>query len=210
MQIAIIGSGNVGRALARAAARAGHDVTLTAAHPEHARSAAQEIGASAADSNLAAVEGAELVVLAVNAGSVAAVLDEIGRRLEGRVLVDVTNPMTADAYGPALEGGSGAELIQSLVPEALVVKAFNTVLASRMANPVVDGIQLDGFYASDHESAKAAVVKLVEAVGLRPLDAGGLIMARTLEAMALLNISLNIRNGWSWQTAWKLLGPTTG
>jgi predicted dinucleotide-binding enzyme len=57
----------------------------------------------------------------------------------------------------------------------------------------VDGIQLDGFYASDHENAKPAVVELV---------------ARTLEAMALMNMSLQMRNGWSWQTGWKLLGPT--
>jgi 8-hydroxy-5-deazaflavin:NADPH oxidoreductase len=209
MEIAIIGSGKVGSALARAAVRAGHGATLTAADPEHARSVAQEIGARAADSNRAAVDGAEVVVLAVNASAVVSVLDEIVRELDGKVLVDVTNPSTPDAYGPALEGDSGAELIQSLAPRALVAKAFNTVFAVRLAEPVVDGIQLDGFYASDHEEAKAAVAGLVEAVGLRPIDAGGLIMARTLEAMALLNVSLQLRSGWPWQTGWKLLGPTS-
>ena len=208
MQIAIIGSGKAGQALARAAVRAGHGVILTAAHPEHASSVAQEIGARAAESNRAAVEGADLVVLAVPPSAVAAVLDEIAKHVEGKVLVDVTNPMTQDAYGPALEGGSGAELIQSLTPDARVVKAFNTVFASQLANPVVDGIQLDGFYASDHEEAKTAVVEMVQAVGLRPIDAGALIMARTLEAMAILNITLKIRNSWPSQTAWKLLGPT--
>jgi NADPH-dependent F420 reductase len=210
MDIAIIGSGNIGRVLARAAVRAGHSVVLTAAHAENARAAAEEIGARAADSNRAAVQAAEAVVLAVPPSSVAAVFDEIFKFLEGKVIVDVTNPMTPDAYGPSLEGGSGAELIQSLAPDAFVVKAFNTVLAGPLANPVIDGIQLDGLYASDHDQAKAFALDLVQAVGLRPIDAGALIMARTLEAMALLNISLQIRNNWSWQTAWKLLGPTGG
>ena len=95
-----------------------------------------------------------------------------------------------------------------VAPDAFVVKAFNTLFASLLANPVIDGIQLDGLYASDHDQAKAAALELVQAVGLRPIDAGALIMARTLEAMMLLNISLQIRNGWSWQNAWKFLGPT--
>jgi NADPH-dependent F420 reductase len=208
MDIAIIGTGNVGRALASAAVRADHNVVLSAAHPESARTVAEEIGARAADSNRAAVESAEVVVLAVPAPSVAPVFDEVFKFLEGKIIVDVTNPMTPDAYGPALEGGSGAELIQSLAPDAFVVKAFNTLFASLLANPVIDGIQLDGLYASDHDQAKAAALELVQAVGLRPIDAGALIMARTLEAMMLLNISLQVRNGWSWQNAWKLLGPT--
>jgi hypothetical protein len=208
MDIAIIGTGNVGRVLASAAVRADHNVVLSAAHPESARTVAEEIGARAADSNRAAVESAEVVVLAVPAPSVAPVFDEVFKFLEGKIIVDVTNPMTPDAYGPALEGGSGAELIQSLAPDAFVVKAFNTLFASLLANPVIDGIQLDGLYASDHDQAKAAALELVQAVGLRPIDAGALIMARTLEAMMLLNISLQVRNGWSWQNAWKFLGPT--
>ena len=208
MDIAIIGTGNVGRVLASAAVRADHNVVLSAAHPESARTVAEEIGARAAGSNRAAVESAEVVVLAVPAPSVAPVFDEVFKFLEGKIIVDVTNPMTPDAYGPALEGGSGAELIQSLAPDAFVVKAFNTLFASLLANPVIDGIQLDGLYASDHDQAKAAALELVQAVGLRPIDAGALIMARTLEAMMLLNISLQIRNGWSWQNAWKFLGPT--
>ena len=208
MDIAIIGTGNVGRVLASAAVRADHNVVLSAAHPESARTVAEEIGARAAGSNRAAVESAEVVVLAVPAPSVSPVFDEVFKFLEGKIIVDVTNPMTPDAYGPALEGGSGAELIQSLAPDAFVVKAFNTLFASLLANPVIDGIQLDGLYASDHDQAKAAALELVQAVGLRPIDAGALIMARTLEAMMLLNISLQVRNGWSWQNAWKFLGPT--
>jgi NADPH-dependent F420 reductase len=207
MDIAIIGSGNVGKALAAAAVRNGHNVTLSAANPAHARAAAESIGARAAESNLEAVEGAELVVLAVYSTVVVHVLDEIIDALAGKILVDPTNPMTDDAYGPALEGDSGAEFIQKYVPEARVVKAFNTVFAGLLANPVIDGIQLDGFVAADEEAAKKTVLQLVQSFGLRPIDAGQLTMARALEAMSLLNIQLQIRNGWPWGTAWKLLGP---
>jgi predicted dinucleotide-binding enzyme len=45
-------------------------------------------------------------------------------------------------------------------------------------------------------------------MGYRPVDAGGLAMSRALEGLGLLNIALNMRHGWPWQSAWKLLGPT--
>jgi hypothetical protein len=91
-----------------------------------------------------------------------------------------------------------------------VVKALNTVFASRQGEPVVDGIQLDGFVAGDDPRAKGAVLELVQSIGLRPIDAGPLTMARTLEHLALLNIRLNAVNGWTWQSGWKLVGPTGG
>lgn len=93
-------------------------------------------------------------------------------------------------------------------PELTVVKAFNPILAGRLNDPVVDGIPLDGFYAGDDEAAKATVAELLRAMGFRPMDAGVLLAARALERMAFLNISFNVRNGWSWQSGWKLLGPT--
>jgi predicted dinucleotide-binding enzyme len=56
--------------------------------------------------------------------------------------------------------------------------------------------------------AAATVAQLLTSLGFRPVDAGGLRMARSLEELAFLNITLNVRNGWSWQSAWKLAGPT--
>jgi predicted dinucleotide-binding enzyme len=96
-----------------------------------------------------------------------------------------------------------------LAPGVRVVKAFNTVFASRLNDPVVDGIALDGFYAGDDPAAKAAVAELLAAMGFHPIDTGELLTARTLELMAFLNITLNARNGWPWQSGWKLLGPTS-
>lgn len=208
MDIAIIGSGNVGKALATSLVRAGHDITITAADVEHAAGAADEVGARSAKSNREAAEGAEAVILAVPYPAVKEVLGEIGNALVGKILIDVTNRMDPDDPTATLDGTSASEQIQSKVPQALVIKAFNTVFAANQANPTVEGTELDGFVAGDDEKAKRAVLELVKSIGLRPIDAGPLAMARALEAMGLLNISLNARNNWSWQSGWKLVGPS--
>ena len=207
MNIAIIGAGNVGRALASAAIRAGHAVSVSSAHHDSALQVAAESGARAAASNRAAAEGAELIVLAVPYGSVADVLDEVSASLAGKILVDATNPLTPDFSGLAVEGSSGAEEIQARVPRARVVKAFNSQLAARQIDPQVAGLQVDGYVASDDEEAKQTVLGLVREMGYHPVDAGQLRMARALEAMAFLNISLQMRHKWSWQAGWKLVGP---
>ena len=208
MDIAIIGAGNVGKALATSALRAGHRVSMSSASGDSARAAAEATGARAAESNRAAVEGADLVVLAVPYTAVDAVLASVGDAVAGKIVVDATNPLKPDYSGLATNGVSGAEEIQGKAPGARVVKAFNTALASRQADPAVAaGLRVDGFVAGDDEDAKATVLRLVEAIGFNPVDAGGLAMARYLEGMAWLNISLQMRNGWSWQASWKLVGP---
>jgi len=208
MRIAIIGAGAVGSGLARAFHAAGHAVVLSARHPDHAAKVAQEVGAEAAASNREAATGADLIVLAVPSTAIADVADELDGVVEGKVVVDPTNPMAPDLSGLLPAEGSVAEEIPLLMRGAVVVKAFNTVLGPRLTDPVVDGIPLDGFYAGDDDAAKATVAQLLAALGFRPVDARPLAMARTLEHMGLLNVRLNARFGWPRQSGWKLLGPT--
>ena len=208
MRIAIIGAGAVGSALARAFDADGHSVVLTGRHPDRAAKVAAEIGAEAVEDKRQAVTGADVVVLAVPSTAIAGLCDRIRGAAVGKIVLDPTNPFLPDLSGLLPADTSVAEEITVLLPDTVVVKAFNTVLGLRLADPVVDGIRLDGFYAGDDESAKETVAGLVAAVGLRPLDAGPLAMARTLEHMGLLNVSLNARFGWPWQSGWKLLGPT--
>jgi 8-hydroxy-5-deazaflavin:NADPH oxidoreductase len=209
MDIAIIGAGNVGKAITGSASRAGHAVTLSSSSGDSAIAAAQEFGARAAASNREAVEGAQVVVLAVPYTAVEQVLGEVGDQLAGKVVVDATNPLKPDYSGLAFDGGtSGAEEIQRAVPQARVVKAFNTAFAARQADPnVAGGLRVDGYAASDDQEAKDQVLGLLADIGFNPVDAGGLQMARYLEGMAWLNISLQMKNGWSWQASWKLVGP---
>ena len=201
----MIGAGTVGRALTSSMVRAGHSVWVSDVDAETAKATADATGATAASSNGTAVDAAQVVVLAVYFDAIGPVLQELGGAVDGKTLVDVTNRMDPQQ----LDGTSNAEAIAALAPAAHVVKAFNTALAARQADPVVDGVQLDGFVAGEDGAAKQAVLDLVASTGFRPIDAGGLIMARALEAMAMLNIRLNLSNGWPWQDGWKLVGPTS-
>lgn len=205
MQIAIIGAGNVGRALATSLTRAGHQVTVAALHAERAREAATASGASAAKSATEAASGADLVVLAVPSTALDAVASELAPSVDGKVVVDVSNRPTPSGDGPST---SIAEELQTKLPNARVVKAFNTAFASRMAQPTVAGVSPDGFVAADDASAKQSVLDVVESLGFRPVDAGSLVAARTLEGMAWLNIQRNLAGG-TWQDAWVLVGPET-
>jgi 8-hydroxy-5-deazaflavin:NADPH oxidoreductase len=208
MEIAIIGTGNFGSALARACVAAGHTVVLSARHPEHAQKVAAETGARAADHPRAAVRTADLVVLAVPATATAPVVEDLDEDLAGRAVVDPTNPMNLPPEELLRASGPITDALRVLAPEARFVKAFNTVFASRLTDPVVDGLPLDGFYAGDDEPAKEMVAGLLADLGFRPLDAGPLAAARTLELMAFLNITLNASHGWPWRSGWKLVGST--
>jgi 8-hydroxy-5-deazaflavin:NADPH oxidoreductase len=201
MKVAIIGAGNVGKALATSIIRAGHDVTIAAQHSENASAAADEIGATPADSNATAVVGADVVILAVPYTAEETVADEIRDQVAGKPVIDVSNPLTPDYADLATNGSSAAEELQKRLPDANVVKAFNTIFAANQASPSRD---IDGFVAADDGAAKQQVISLVESIGFTPLDVGPLSSARHLEGMAFINIGLNAANGWGWTSAWHL------
>ena len=201
MKVAIIGAGNVGKALATSITRAGHEVTLSASSPESAQEAAAQVGAQSAATNTDAVRDAEVVILAVPfVGAGQEVAAEIRDAVDGKTIVDVTNPLKPDYSGLATDT-SAADEFQKLLPAASVVKAFNTIFASNQANP---STEIDGFVAGDDDKAKQRVISLVQSVGFAPVDVGPLSAARHLEGMAFINIGLNAANGWSWTSAWRL------
>jgi 8-hydroxy-5-deazaflavin:NADPH oxidoreductase len=207
MDIAIIGAGNVGKALAKSSLKAGHKVTLSASRAEHAAEAAKATGAQAASSNEEAVKDAELVIVAVPYENLGDVFRGLGSSVDGKIVVDATNHANVQNPGEVLGGISNAEEIQRRHPNVKVVKALNYAFASRMAEPSVNGVPLDGFVAGDDQAAKDKVLELVKSIGFRPIDAGPLVMARVFEGMGLLIIMLQIRHNWPWQNGWKLVGP---
>ena len=211
MKVAIIGAGNVGTALARSIGRAGHEVLITSRDPKDAAQAAASSGARVVSTSAGAVEEAEVIIPAVGIDDMADVAQEIARPAAGKPVVDVTNRISFGAAGPEIDTtSSNAETIAVLLPDSSVVKAFNTVFASHQDDPMADGMQLDGYVAGDDPSAKAKVLELVQAIGLRPIDVGPLVRARQLEALAFLNMALNIVNQGTWQSGWKLVGaPAT-
>jgi predicted dinucleotide-binding enzyme len=208
MRIAVLGAGNVGGSFGRAAVAAGHDVVLAAAHPEKAQAVAAEIGAQAAATNVEAVQGAQVVVLAVPGTEAADVTAEIAPALTGAVVVDATNPLNATFDGLAIEGISGTAAVQQAAGSTPVVKAFNTVFAGRYADPVEDGAPLKVLVAGDDAAARATVSQLASSLGFAPVEVPSLRFARSLEEIAFLNIALNAGNGWVWQSHFQLVGPT--
>lgn len=205
MRVAMIGSGSVGKALGRRLVQAGHAVTFTAAHAENASAAAAELGAESASTNAEAARDAEVVILAMPFSAGKVVAREIGPEVAGKVIIDVTNSARSAVLELAPDAESAAEAIAGWLPDAHVVKAFNSAFAGRMADPVEDGRPLDGFVAGDDEAAKAAAMAIVSDVGFTPVDCGPLANAAALEGMAMLNIWLNANHGWSWSSVWRLV-----
>jgi 8-hydroxy-5-deazaflavin:NADPH oxidoreductase len=197
--ISIIGSGTMATAVAGRIANAGHTVEVVNRDAAKAQELASKLAAGAVTGTYGAAPAGDIVILAVPYGSVAAVVADFGDALDGKVIIDLANPVNADMTGlvtPA--GSSGAQETAKRLPAgAHVVKAFNTIFGHVLAK----GGRLDAFIAADDAEAKARVSTFLESLGLRPLDVGGLNMAQTLEALGLMMIGLAKNGAGSWNIA---------
>ncbi|WP_211265166.1 NADPH-dependent F420 reductase [Actinacidiphila oryziradicis] len=119
-------------------------------------------------------------------------VSEYGDALRGKIIIDITNPVTPDFKGLVTpDGSSGAQEIAKAAPAgAHVVKAFNTLFSNVLAAGPAEGRPLDVFIAGDDPQAKARVSAFIESLRLRPMDTGQLPMARTLENAGLLELGL--------------------
>jgi 8-hydroxy-5-deazaflavin:NADPH oxidoreductase len=194
MRIAIIGMGNVGGALGGRWAAAGHEVVFGARDPKDAKTIAEAKAAKAGVASVADAAGkGEVVVLAVPWKAVPDALASAGD-LKGKVVLDCTNPLTADLSG--LELGtttSAGEEVARRAPGAQVVKIFNTTGAGNMANPDYGGPKPTMLYAGDDAGAKGVAARLASDIGFDPVDVGPLRAARLLEPFALTWITLAIQ-----------------
>lgn len=209
MKVAIIGTGNVGQALARSLAGAHHEVVIAGRDAAKAATTATALGVGSAADARAAAADAEVVILAVPfASSGEAVAREIGPVVGGTVVVDATNPLLPDYSGLATAGGpSAAEQFAAWLPDARVVKAFNTLFASNQGASADPDTRLDGLFATDDEDARDVASALLASIGLRPVHVGPLARARELEALAWLNISMQLVHGGDWRTSIVLVDP---
>ncbi|OCJ04500.1 NADPH-dependent F420 reductase [Rhizobium sp. AC27/96] len=205
MKIAVIGTGNMGAGLARLLAGTGSDVVIGHRDPAKAAAFAAELGANVEAGGIAAaVKLADIVILALPYGAVADALREAGN-LKGKILVDISNPITADFRGLVVgHSTSAAEEIQALAPDAIVVKAFNTIFATLLPVEARKGKVLQVFVAGDDEKAKAAVSSLVQSIGFESVDAGPLTNARFIEPIGEMNIHFGffLGKGPSVAPAW--------
>jgi hypothetical protein len=180
--VSIIGTGNMGSVLSGLVTKGGNTV--------------EQFDTSTTDRPVTG----DVVVLAVPYPAVRQVLAERGEQLAGKVVVDITNPLdftTFDRLTVPADSSATAEIAAAL-PSSRVLKAFNTTFAATLASGKVGGETTTVLIAGDDADAKALLVGIVSAAGLRAIDAGGLTRARELEALGLLQITLAASEKIAW------------
>ena len=190
--ISIIGSGSMAAAIGGLAAKAGHTVEVMSRNVAKALALAEQVGAGATTGMFGAAPAGDIVILAVPYFAVLDVVKQYGEELAGKLLVDITNPVAADhtSFVTPADSFGAQEIARAAPADAKVVKAFNTQFSHVLAASPVVGHPLDVFLAGDDTQAKACVSAFVESLGLRPMDTGQLLMARTLEYVCLLSLGL--------------------
>jgi 8-hydroxy-5-deazaflavin:NADPH oxidoreductase len=201
VKIGILGSGVVGKALARGYARHGHEARIGTRQ--------SDVDGLPVGSPSEVVADADLVVLAVQGAVAVDLVSGLTAELDGKVLVDATNPLDFSSGAPALFVGttdSLGEQVQRAVPGARVVKAYNTVGNTLMIDPQLPGGPPTMFVAGDDDAAKETVTELLRATGWDVVDLGGIQASRWLEALCMTWVAYGAKNG-TWDHAFRLLRP---
>ncbi|GAA6154040.1 NADPH-dependent F420 reductase [Pseudoteredinibacter isoporae] len=196
--ISIYGFGSVGQKLAKLFSDAGRTVIICSKDGSSGREEYQTASFA---------EGAKLadaVALAIPFTAAQELLIKHADELTGTTIIECTNPLNED-WSPLLlgENTSGAEEIANALPNAKVVKAFNTIFADVMPKERHDraGQAITAFVCGSDDHSKNDVLKLVVDCGFAPVNAGSLKSARYLEAMAHLNIEIAVGQGGSTNAA---------
>jgi 8-hydroxy-5-deazaflavin:NADPH oxidoreductase len=180
--ISIIGTGNMGQAIAAVAGRGGHTVQLLG----HGDAGTQVSG--------------DIVVLAVPYPAVSDVLAARGESFAGKIVIDITNPLnfeTFDSLTVPADSSAAAEIAAAL-PQSRVLKAFNTTFAGTLSAGTVGPLTTTVLIAGDDADAKSTLAGIVTSGGLKAIDAGALKRARELEALGFLQIALAANEKVSW------------
>lgn len=212
MKVGILGSGDVARTLGAGFIALGHTVRLGSRTPESEALVnwKKEVGRSGSTGTLAsAAEFGELLLLCTHGVDDPTAIQLAGpRQFEGKVLIDVTNPLKPARGGPpTLAVGftdSLGEEVQRLLPKTKVVKAFNTIGSLHMFRPQFPGGPPDMFYCGNDAEAKRQVAGILTSFGFNPVDIGGIEGSRLLEPLVVLWITCGSRLG-TWDIAFKLL-----
>jgi 8-hydroxy-5-deazaflavin:NADPH oxidoreductase len=170
MRIAVIGAGNIGGALARKWAAAGHQVTLGLRDPNNpkARQLVNQLGPGARSAAIGeAIVDADVVAFAIPGKSMAETVSSLGAELDGKIVIDATNNIGASSF-------NSCATISAAAPRASVYRAFNIYGWENFDSPGYGGQSADLLYAGADGDGRAQVEQLISDVGLRPVCLGGL------------------------------------
>jgi len=189
MSTAIIGVGNIGGTIARHLAAGGEPVVVAARDESQAKALAAELGPNASAASVEdAITGADAVVLALWLDAMQEVIPQQARLLDGKVVVDPSNPIGFDANGQIIrtlpDDQSAGSIVSALLPAgARYVKAFGTLAAEALAASANrEPRRAALYYATDDDTAATTVERLIRAAGFDPLKAGGVADAGRIEA----------------------------
>jgi predicted dinucleotide-binding enzyme len=210
--IGVLGSGDVGRVLAAGFAEKGHEVMLGSREPNSEKLAAWSQGAGSKVKTgtfaEAAVFGEVIILATLWSGTENALVLADHANLAGKVIIDATNPLVFEpGKPPSLALGntdSGGEQVQRWVPDAHVVKCFNTVGNAHMVDPDFPGGPPDMFIGGNDAEAKKTVTALCAELVWPTIDLGGIEVSRLLEPMCITWVLYGLRTN-SWSHAFKLL-----
>jgi 8-hydroxy-5-deazaflavin:NADPH oxidoreductase len=200
--VTIIGAGNMGAAIAGVVAKGGNTVQVLSKDTQKASAAIP----AAAHGTVGEPITGDIVILALPYPAVADVLSQYAGKLDGKVVVDLTNPVDFATFDSLVVpvGSSAAAVIAETLPDSSVLKAFNTTFAATLASGTVGAERTAVLIAGDDTNAKTALAAVIEAGGLRAVDAGSLKRAHELEALGFLQLALAVGNKTSWTSGFAL------
>ena len=193
MTTAIIGVGNIGKAVAHDLVDGGERVVLAAREESNASTLANELGELASASSVEkAITDADVVVFAVWLDTLRDLIVQHADLLRGKVIVDPSNPIAQDTNGGIVrtlpdDQSSGSVVAGMLPAEAHFVKAFGTLGAESLASEANRTPRAVLFYATDDDQAGAAIERLISAAGFDPVKAGGVNAALRIETFGALH-----------------------
>ncbi|WP_394771274.1 NADPH-dependent F420 reductase [Lacisediminihabitans sp.] len=202
--ITIIGAGNMGAAIAAVAVAGGNSVQVLARDASKAAAASPSASAGVVGDPITG----DIVVLALPFGAIAEVIAEIGGQLDGKIVVDISNPVDFSTFDSLVvpADSSAAQEIAALVPSARVLKAFNTNFAATLHSGRVGEEGTTVIVAGDDVDAKAALIGALAGSGVAAVDGGSLRRARELEALGFLQLTLAAGEKTSWTSGFALAG----
>ncbi|MCX5321181.1 NADPH-dependent F420 reductase [Streptomyces sp. NBC_00120] len=196
--ISIIGTGNMARTIGALAVAGGNTVEVMGRDHAKAADLAKALGGGATTGEWGAVPAGDIVIVALLFDSVVPVVAHYGDALAGKVIIEISNPFNATADGLTHRGVTSiAQEAAKVAPaSASVVKGFNTIFRH-----VLEQGRSDVFIAGDDAQAKAIVEAFIKSLGMRPMDAGGLVMAHWLEGAGVLTMGLARHGVGGWNFA---------